>query len=208
MLIRPHDAPRDDEEWRSFLLAHDFGQLIATGAGQAFPIIVPTHFVYDGDATIRLHLARPNPIWAALAENPMAVMAVIGAYTYIPTSWNADPGQPREYGVPTSYYAAVQVAGPCDVIDDPAEIAAILRTQLSHFEPEGGYAPVEAGDSPYGRRLGAIRGVRLTITDVRAKFKFGGNKQPEHRTILAERLAERGYLLDVEARRHLLDRPG
>lgn len=206
MLIRPHDRPLDDEEWHAFLREHDFGQLVACGRERVVPVIVPTHFVYDGDATIVLHLARPNPIWEALAENEIAVISVVGAYTYIPTAWNAEPGSAVEYGVPTSYYGAVQASGPCAVIDDPAEIAAILRAQLGHFEPEGGYAAVEPGDSPYGRRLGAIRGIRLSITEVRAKFKFGGNKQVEHRASIHEHLAARGAPLDLEARDYLTRR--
>lgn len=206
MLYRPYDAPFDDEEWRAFLREHDFGQLVAAGAGRTVPVIIPVHFIYDGDMTILLHLARANPILAALAENPVAVMAVIGAYTYIPTAWNANPGQPVEYGVPTSYYAAVQTRGACEIIDDPDALASLLRTQLAHFQPAGGHAPVTADDTPYGRQLPAIRGVRLTITDVEAKFKFGGNKAAEHQQRIADHLQERGDPLDREARRQQLRR--
>ena len=206
MLIRSHDAPFDDDEWRAFLREHDFGQLVAAGAGRVTPAITPVHFVYDGGATILLHLARANPVLAALAENPVAVMAVIGAYTYIPTDWNANPGEAVEYGVPTSYYAAVQATGVCEIIDDPEALAEILRAQLAHFQPAGGHAPVTAGDTPYGRQLPAIRGVRLSITDVQAKFKFGGNKITAHQRSIADHLLERGSPLDREARRQQIRR--
>ena len=206
MLIRSHDAPFDDDEWRAFLREHDFGQLVAAGAGRVTPAITPVHFVYDGEATILLHLARANPVLAALAENPVAVMAVIGAYTYIPTDWNANPGEAVEYGVPTSYYAAVQATGVCEIIDEPESLAEILRTQLAHFQPAGGHAPVTAGDTPYGRQLPAIRGVRLSITDVQAKFKFGGNKTTAHQRSIADHLLERGSPLDREARRQQIRR--
>lgn len=206
MLIRSHDAAFDDDEWRTFLREHDFGQLVAAGAGRVTPVITPVHFIYDGEATILLHLARANPVLAALAENPVAVMAVIGAYTYISTDWNANPGQPAEYGVPTSYYAAVQATGECEIIEDPDALAAILQTQLAHFQPAGGHAPVTAGDTPYGRQLPAIRGVRLNIMEVQAKFKFGGNKAPAHQQRIAEHLQERGAPLDREARRQQLRR--
>ena len=46
----------------------------------------------------------------------------------------------------------------------------------------------------------------LTVTGVRAKFKYGGNKEPEHREVLAERLAERDGPADARAREHLLRR--
>jgi transcriptional regulator len=206
MLFRPADAPFDDEEWRAFLREHDFGQLVAAGVGRTVPVIIPAHFIYDGESAIMLHLARANPILAALAENPVAVMAVIGAYTYIPTDWNASQGQPVEYGVPTSYYAAVQLTGTCEIIGDPAPIAALLEKQLAHFQPTGGHAPVTAGDTPYGSQLPAIRGLRLTITHVEAKFKFGGNKPAEQQRGIADHLRERGDPLDREARRHQLRR--
>ena len=205
MLIHRHDAALSDDEWHAFLADHDFGELIAPGNARDLPIVVPAHFIYDGDKTVLLHLARPNPIWEALAERPRALLSVFGAYTYIPGHWNQD-----EYGVPTSYYAAVQLACDAEVLDDPAQVAAILERQLSHFQPEGKHAPVEPGDNPYAKRLASIRGIRLSVTDVRAKFKFGANRLVEHRQIVAANLKERGRPLDLEARGHVLrriDRP-
>lgn len=206
MLIHPHDAQQSDAEWQEFLISHDFGQIIARGAGREMPVVVPTHFVYDGESTLEMHFSRANPIWSALTEQSSAMLSVIGAYTYIPTAWNADPGEPGEWGVPTSYYAAVQVQADATVVDDPRELAALLSHLLAHFQPEGGHAPVEAGDNPYGRQLGAIRGLRLRISSVRAKFKFGNNKSVSHRREIAARLAARARGLDLEARQHLLRR--
>jgi transcriptional regulator len=201
MLIHRHDAPLDDAEWRAFLREHDFGELIAPGAGRDLPIVVPAHFLWDGDKEVVLHLARPNPIWEALAERPRALLSVFGAYTFIPGHWNQD-----EYGVPTSYYAAVQLACDVEVVDDPERVAEILERQLGHFQPEGKHAPVTAGEDRYGKLLPNIRGIRLAVTDVRAKLKFGSNRTVAHRQAIAEKLAERGAPLDLEARDHVLDR--
>jgi len=201
VLIHRHDAPLDDAEWRAFLKEHDFGELIAPGAGRDLPVVVPAHFLWDGDKEVVLHLARPDPVWEALAERPRALLSVFGAYTFIPGHWNQD-----EYGVPTSYYAAVQLACDVEVIDDPARVAAILERQLGHFQPEGKHAPVEAGESRYGKLLPSIRGIRLAVTDVRAKLKFGSNRTVAHREAIAAKLAERGAPLDLEARDHVLER--
>ena len=202
MLIHKHDAALDDAEWHEFLRSHDFGELIVPGAPtRDLPVVVPTHFLYDGDHTVYLHLAKPNPVWDAIAERPRALLSVFGAYACIPGHWNQD-----EYGVPTSYYAAVQLA--CDVatVDDDAGIAAILGRQLVHFQPEGMHAPVEPGDNRYGKLLGSIRGLRLTVTDVRAKFKSGGNRTAQHRKAIAAKLVERGSPLDREASAQTLRR--
>ena len=198
MLIHKHDAALDDAEWRDFLRTHDFGELVLPGKDRDLPIVVPTHFIYDGERTVLLHLAKPNPAWDAVAERHRALLSVFGAYAYIPGHWNQD-----EYGVPTSYYAAVQLACDVETVDDPVALAAILERQLAHFQPEGKHAPVEPGVNRYGKLLPAIRGLRLTVTEVRAKFKFGGNRTPEHRRAISQRLAERGTPLDREARANL-----
>jgi transcriptional regulator len=201
VLIHRHDAALTDDEWHAFLADHDFGELIVPGVGRDLPIVVPTHFIFDGDKTVLLHLARPNPVWGALAERSRALLSVFGAYAYVAGHWNQD-----QYGVPTSYYAAVQLSCDAEVFDDPAQIAAILERQLAHFQPEGKHAPVEPGDNRYGKLFGSILGIRLSVTDVRAKFKFGANRTVEHRQVVAEKLAERGRPLDLEARAHVLRR--
>jgi transcriptional regulator len=206
VLVHPWDAPLDDEEWRSWLLRHDFGQLIAPGDGRDLPIVVPTHFLYEGATTVRLHLAKPNPVWAALRERPRALLSVVGDWTYVPSDWQAAPGTPPELGIPTSYYATVQLSCDVEVIDDPQATAEILRAQLAHFEPAGGYLEPDAAHEHYRRRLPAIRGLVLTVTGVRAKFKYGGNKEPAHREQLAEHLADRAGPADAAARDHLLRR--
>ena len=208
MLIHKHDAAHSDDEWRAFLASRDFGELIASGRDRDVPVIVPTHFSYDGQARIRLHLARPNPVWAALAENPLAVISVYGDYAYIPTGWNANAGMPPEHGIPTSYYAAVQAIVRWRIVDAPDELAAILTDQLAQFQPEGGHVPVVAGAAPYGPHLPAIRGLVGEIEEVHAKFKYGGNKTVEHRRRIAARLAERGAPGDPAVRAQVMRRVG
>lgn len=203
MLVRPHDAPVDDAQWRDFLRTHKFGQLIAPGVGREFPVVVPTHFVHDGDATLLMHFSRANPIWDALRERPRALFSVIGDYVYVPTNWNAGEEAPPEWGVPTSYYGAVQLECDAHEVEGDA-LAALLQAQLGDIQPEGGHEPVTPGDNPYTRQFGAIRGLRLRVTNVRAKFKYGGNRPRPHRERVASLLAERDGPMDAEARAHQL----
>ncbi len=198
MLIRRADGPHSDDEWRSFLRTHDFGQFIAPGAGRALPVVVPTHFVYEGGAELIFHFARPNPVWAALDESRHGMLTVVGAYTYVTARMNTGPEDPPEYGIPTSYYATVQVSGRVEVVEEPHSLAALLNATLAHFEP-GRDGPPVSPNNEYGKSLGAIRGVRLHFEDVRAKFKFGGNRRPEHRAAINESLRRRGRGFDLEA---------
>jgi transcriptional regulator len=137
VLYRRHDAPRSEEQWKAFLLEHRFGQLVAAGDGSEPPFVIPAHFSYDGDAMIRLHLHRDNPVWKALEQNPVAVMAVLDAYAFIPSYWN----EPMPYGVATSFYAAVQAIGTCRFVDDPDELADLIGYQLRDLQPESGQDP-------------------------------------------------------------------
>ena len=201
MLIRKHDDGTDDEDrWRAFVAAQGFGHLVAGGGRErTVPVVVPTQFLLDGDHVV-LHLATPNPIFAALAERATVVLSVAGDWAYIPGAWKAVRDEDPRLGIPTTYYGAVQLTGTVTVLDDPDAVAAILRRQLADLEPDGGLAdPIE-----HVRRFPAIRGIEIEVTEVRAKFKYGGNVDDTHKARVAEGLAARSGPGDAAARRHLL----
>jgi transcriptional regulator len=206
MLIHPWDEATR-EEWQDVLAHADFGQLVTAGHVDGYPVVVPTHFLYDGDATVLLHLARPNPVWRAIEADPHVVLALTSDYTYVEAGWNADPGTDPDLGVPTSYYTGIQLLARAEVVDDPHEKAEILARQLAHFEPAGSTRRSPSTDLDSDRRLlPGIRGLRLHVESVRAKMKYGGNKQPAHRDEIAGHLADRDGPLDRAARSHLLGR--
>jgi len=116
MLIRPHDASTDEAEWRSFVTRQGFGHLAVSGSGSV-PIVVPTQFVVVENEVV-LHLAKPNPLFAALEATPRANLSVAGDWAYIPGAWKAIEGDDPTLGIPTTYYGAVQLIGTVEVIDD------------------------------------------------------------------------------------------
>jgi transcriptional regulator len=199
VLIHPWDAGIGESEWVDFVRSQGFGQLVAAGRNRDVPVVVPTQFALVSAEEVLLHLAGPNPIWSALAENPAVVLSVAGDWSYIPTHWKAIDDEDPRLGVPTTYYAAVQLVADATVIDDDEGKAAILRVQLQVTEPRGGAAdPLE-----HGRRLAGIRGLRLAVREVRAKFKYGGNVDDAHRAAVAGRLTERDGPGDAAALAHL-----
>ena len=86
VLIHEWDAAIDDDEWRSFVATHGFGDLVAGGRDRDLPVVVPTQFVLEGEQVI-LHLVRTNPIWSAIEENPNVLLCVAGDWAFIPSSW-------------------------------------------------------------------------------------------------------------------------
>ena len=202
MLIHPWDAaPRD--EALEFVRATAFGHLVASGRDRELPVVVPTQFSLR-DEMVLLHLARPNPVWSAVAENPLVLLVVTGDWTYVPGAWKQIPelGEDPALGVPTTYYSSVHLTCRASVVDDPEEKADVLRAQLADLDA-GLADPAE-----HARKLAGIRGLRLEITEVRGKFKYGGNVDQAHREHVARRLLARGGPGDAAAAARVAGRTG
>jgi transcriptional regulator len=200
MLIHPWDAAVDAAEWRDWLATTDrFGLLAVNNLDPAqAPLVLPCHFtVAAGGEELLLHLARPNPVWPHLEAAAEVRLSLIGDYAYIPTYWRARDGDAEEHGVPTSYYTAVQFVCRPQLVDDPDGKAELLTEQLADLQPEGRHADVAADEGPYARMLTGIRGVRLEVLRVEAKFKYDDQKPVEHRTRVISRLEERRRGLDA-----------
>ena len=75
MLIHPWDAALDTTEWRDWLASTDrFGMLAVNNLDPTHaPLVVPLHFTFAGDELL-MHLARPNPVWPAVEENPAVLL--------------------------------------------------------------------------------------------------------------------------------------
>lgn len=208
MLIHPWDAAIDADEWQSWLQSTDrFGILAVNNLDSLqAPFVVPTHFSFTG-AEVLIHLARPNPVWPHLEAANEVRLAVTGDYAYIPGYWRSKDGQPVEHGVPTSYYTAVQFVCSPTIVDDPDAKAEILSAQLGDFQPEGRH--VAADEDPYQRMLPGIRGLRLAVLRVEAKFKYDDDKSIAHRESIIDDLDQRGRGLDsgaaAQQRRRLAD---
>lgn len=199
MLIRKHDdGTHDEARWRAFVAAQGFGHLVAGGTQDDVPVVVPTQFLLDGVQVV-LHLAAPNPFFDAVSVRPTVVLSVAGDWAYIPGAWKAVGEEDPRRGIPTTYYAAVQLTGVATVVDDTDGIAGILRRQLAELEPAGGLVdPLE-----HARRFAAIRGIVIEIDEVRAKFKYGANVDEAHRRRVADGLEARGGPGDAAARAHV-----
>jgi transcriptional regulator len=202
MHIPPQDRSLDETEWRTFVETHAFGHLVAAGLGRAVPVVVPTQFLLEGDR-ILLHLVAPNPIFEVLAEQPRVVLSVAGDWAFIPSSWKAIRDEDPALGIPTTYYAAVQLEGDATVSVDPSEVAAVLRRQLAALQPD---VPAADPELAHAAKLRSIRAITIHVDTVRAKFKYGGNVDDEHRESVIARLRARNGPGDRPAADHAASR--
>ena len=195
MYIAKVDSGFGEDEWREFVTGQGFGHLVAAGRGRELPVVVPTQFVLDGNEVI-LHLVAKNPIFEAIEEQPRVLMSVAGDWAFIPSSWKAIGEEDPLLGVPTTYYAAVQMEGHATMMSDPDEVAGVLRRQLAALQPG-----LEVADplTAHKEQLRTIRAIRIVIDEVRAKFKYGGNVDLEHREAVIAELERRGRPGDLAA---------
>jgi transcriptional regulator len=186
-----------EDEWREFVASQGFGHLVAAGVEREVPVVVPTQFVLDGDEVI-LHLVDKNPILEAIDEQPRVLMSVAGDWAFIPSSWKAIGEEDPLLGIPTTYYAAVQMEGSATIVSDPGEVAAVLRRQLAVLQPG-----LEVADplTAHEAQLRTIRAISIVIEEVRAKFKYGGNVDLGHREAVIAGLERRGRPGDLAAAR-------
>ncbi len=198
MHVAPPDETLGEDEWRPFVEAQGFGHLVAPGIGLDYPVVVPTQFVLDG-AEVLAHVTAPDPVLSALTANPHAVLSVAGDWAYIPSTWKAVGDEDPALGIPTTYYAAVQLAGRAEVRSDPAEVAAVLRRQLAVLQPA---VPVVDPLEAHPTLLNGIRAIVLSVDTVTAKFKYGGNVDAEHRHAVVDNLLERDGPGDRAAAAH------
>lgn len=208
MLIHPWDQA-DETTWRPWLAVRDFGTLAANGPVGAPPLLVPTHFLFepgaapDGGDQVAIHLARPNPLWAAVEADPKVTLAVTDDYAFVPGPWRAPEGAAPGDGVPTSYYASVQLLCTATVVDDPAAKAALMDRQYAHFHPEVTHERIVPGEAPFGKMLSAIRFLLLRVDEVRAKAKYDSLKDDAFVARVREGLTERALPLDAVVARRL-----
>ncbi|MDQ6782325.1 MAG: FMN-binding negative transcriptional regulator [Actinomycetota bacterium] len=199
MHVEPEDRTVGEEEWRPFVVSQGFGHLVAAGRGRTVPVVVPTQFLLDGDV-VALHLVAANPFFAAVNEQPTVVLSVAGDWAFVPSDWKVIGAEDPALGIPTTYYGAVQLTGRADVVSEPARVAAVLRRQLEALQPA---TPVADPIDVHRGKLEAIRAVLITVEDVKAKFKYGGNVDVAHRQAVADRLVGRGGPADRSAAAHV-----
>jgi len=198
MYVPSVDRPLDDDEWRAFVEAQGFGHLIAEGPDGGWPIAIPAQYVLDGDEVL-CHVAASNPLVAAVSAAGRAMLSVAGDWAFVPSAWKAVGDEDPTRGLPTTYYAVVQLRGSAEVVAEPGALAALLRRQLAALQPD---VEIQDPETAHHAKLAGIRGVLIHVEEVASKFKFGGNVDVVHRRAVADRLTSRGATGDLAAAAH------
>jgi Predicted flavin-nucleotide-binding protein len=159
----------DNEEIERFLAERHDGVLTFIGE-DGWPKAVPLNFAYL-DGKTYFHGSKQGEKMKGLAADPRAEFVVYEAHAFIP-SYFSDP----YLACPaTVFFRSVRMRGRVEQVEDATEKAQALGALLRSMQPEGGHAPIDAGDPKYASSLRGVAVMRLVIEEIAGKFKFGQN---------------------------------
>jgi ribosomal protein S18 acetylase RimI-like enzyme len=165
---------------------------LATTTPDGAPVLRTLHGVVV-DGAVAFHAAPAGEKSEALGR--AAVVSCEEIVAEVP-SYFADP----ERACPaTTLYRSVQVHGPLERVDAPADKARVLQALMEKFQPEGGHAPIEAEHPLYRAAVRGILIARVPLAHVDGKSKLAQNRSPDERRVLLEKLWARGDAGDPRA---------
>ena len=185
MYIPEHFRIRDDAAAIAFIRANPFAILISSTDDGPFATHAPVAIHEAGEhLVIRGHVAKANPHWRHLEQQPQCLIIFHGPHSYVsPTNYTT-----REV-VPTWNYGAVHVYGNARVFSAPDQLLAVLHELIPMFEPA--YAEQWAGltEAYRARMLSHIVGFEIAVTGIEAKFKLSQNRTREEQANVIDSLS-------------------
>lgn len=172
MYIPEHFRVLDHATAIAFMRANPFAILISATNDGPFATHVPVFLREAGEhLIIRGHVAKANPHWRHLEQQPNCLIIFHGPHAYV----SASNYETRE-NVPTWNYGAAHVYGNARVFSAPDELLGVLHELIPTFEPA--FAEQWAGlDDAYRQRmLSHIVGFEIAVTKIEAKFKLSQNR--------------------------------
>jgi transcriptional regulator len=184
MYIPEHFRVHDHAEAIAFMRANPFAILVSSPVASTpvassddgpFATHLPVFVVEAAERVVlRGHVAKANPHWRYLEQQPHCLTIFHGPHAYV----SASNYTTRE-NVPTWNYGAVHVYGKARVFASPEDLQGVLEQLISTFEPA--YAEQWASlDKTYRERmLSHIVGFEIAVTRIEAKFKLSQNRTKE-----------------------------
>jgi transcriptional regulator len=186
--IPEHFRIEDHNTALAFMRANPFAILASAAPDGPFATHVPVVIRETGDQVrIRGHVAKANPHWRYLEQQPHCLIIFHGPHAYVsPTNYAT-----RE-NVPTWNYGAVHVYGNARVFSAPEELLAVLHELIPMFEPRYAEQWASLSEAYRERMLSHIVGFEIAVTKIEAKFKLSQNrtKQEQENVIASLGVAE------------------
>ena len=210
MYVPAHFEENRPEVLHQLIVDQPFATLVTTGPNGLDANHLPFEFAAgEGPlGTLRAHVARANPVWQEVAENPDTLVIFQGPAAYISPNWYPSKHDTHRQ-VPTYNYMVVHAHGKIVVHEEEAFlrglVARLTRTMEAN-EPK----PWKMGDAPadyISQMLGAIVGIEIEVTRLVGKWKLGQNKEARDRRGAAEGLLAGGSEVQEAVAEAMLNAP-
>jgi transcriptional regulator len=168
---------RDHEDAIKFMRANPFAILISSTDAGPFATHLPL-FVRaeksDEKVVLRGHVAKANPHWRYLEQQPQCLAIFHGPHSYIsPSNYTVHES------VPTWNYGAVHLYGNAQVFSSPEALQGVLHELIHTFEPAYAAQWASLDEVFRERMLKQIVGFEIEVTKMEAKFKLNQNRSRE-----------------------------
>jgi transcriptional regulator len=168
---------RDHEDAIKFMRANPFAILISSTDSGPFATHLPL-FVRstpaDEKVVLRGHVAKANPHWRYLEQQPQCLAIFHGPHSYIsPSNYTVHES------VPTWNYGAVHLYGNAHVFSSPEALQGVLHELIHTFEPSYATQWASLDEVFRERMLKQIVGFEIQVTKMEAKFKLNQNRSRE-----------------------------
>lgn len=184
-------APKSNEQVLRLVLSHPLAWVVSLDAGdfRATPLPLRPRTGTNGRIeALEGHMARSNPLCAALQRSSRALVLFSGPQGYISPSWVSN----RTWA-PTWNYAVVQFIVTIAFDEEPARLDAHLDDLVGAMERgrPGAWHPSEMGGR-YDTLKRMIVPFEATVVEQRAKFKLGQDERDSVFTEITDALGSSG----------------
>jgi transcriptional regulator len=176
--IPEHFCVREDADAVAFMRNHPFAILISNNGSEPFATHLPFSIQErEGKVSLRGHVAKANPHWRYLEQQPQCIAIFQGPHAYIsPSNYTAYES------VPTWNYAAVHVYGHARLFSSEADVHAMLYVLMEEFEPEYRMQWEDLSSTFRENMLRQIVGFEIEVSKIEGKFKLSQNRTREDQT--------------------------
>jgi len=173
--IPEHFRIRDHADATGFMNANPFAILVSSTNEGPFATHLPLSVhATDERLILRGHVARANPHWRYLEQQPQCLTIFHGPHAFV----SAENYTTRET-VPTWNYGAVHVYGNARLFNSTDELQSMLHELIATFEPRYAEQWASLSETYRERMLSHIVGFEITATKIEAKFKLSQNRSKE-----------------------------
>jgi transcriptional regulator len=170
--IPEHFRVEDTAIALAFMRGNPFAILVSSIGPEPFSTHVPIVIRQHGNQIrLRGHVAKANPHWKYLSEQPRCLVIFHGPHAYISPSHY----ETRET-VPTWNYGAVHVYGDARTFSSAPELLSMLDDLIPTFEAAYSEQWSSLSEAYRTRMLSHIVGFEIAVDRIEAKFKLSQNR--------------------------------